>query len=185
MLRFLVGLIAAFAAIGAAGADEVVCTSIAQRDCAPLPRVMAKGNLRVEILTRKRELSFAPGPDDEPCYGGGKCVCGEVIEHLDIKGPVPAFREVNAAEERAAAAASKCSVENSTVTRSIDHYLVSPHFISIAAFELEYCHTCGGSCHGTTVLSTYDAANGRLLRVGDAVKADQIEALRRFMAYDF
>jgi hypothetical protein len=185
VLRLLVGLFAVFAALGVAQAQDTVCTSITQRDCAPLPRVMAKGNLRVEILTQKRELSFVPGPDDEPCHGGGKCVCGEVIEHLDFKGPVHAFREVNAAEMRAAAAAAKCSVENSTVTRSIEHYLVSPHFISIAAFELEYCHSCGGSCHGTTVLSTYDAANGRLLRVGEVVKPDQVEALRRFMADDF
>jgi hypothetical protein len=135
VLRLLVGLFAVFAALGVAQAQDTVCTSITQRDCAPLPRVMAKGNLRVEILTQKRELSFVPGPDDEPCHGGGKCVCGEVIEHLDFKGPVHAFREVNAAEMRAAAAAAKCSVENSTVTRSIEHYLVSPHFISIAAFE--------------------------------------------------
>jgi len=185
VLRLLIGLLAVLTALGVAEAQGTVCTSITQRDCAPLPRVMAKGNLRVEIITRKRELSFVPGPDDEPCHGGGTCVCGEVIEHLDFKGPVPAFRDVNAAEMRAAAAATKCSVENSTVTRSIEHYLVSPHFISIAAFELEYCHTCGGSCHGTTVLSTYDATNGRPLRAGDVVRPDQVEALRRFMADDF
>ncbi len=167
-----------------AQAQGTVCTSVTQRDCAPLPRVMAKGNLRVEIVTQKRELSFVPGPDDEPCAGGA-CVCGELIEHLDFKGPVPGFRDVNAAEVRAAAAATKCSMENSSVTRSIDHYAVSAHFISIAAFELEYCRSCGGSCHGTTVLSTYDATSGRALRVGDVVKPDQIEALRRFMADDF
>jgi hypothetical protein len=77
-----------------------------------------------------------------------------------------------------AAAGMKCSIDNSAVSREAQHFAVSAHFVSTAVFELEYCRTCGGSCHGRTVLATYDAAYGATVRLRDAVPLARMAALK-------
>jgi hypothetical protein len=192
LLRFVLCVAAMIAAFGVAHAEGRPCPSITQNgnECVPLPRVTAKGNLRVEVITRKRSLTFALRKGDEiyedlaPSCPGGKCGCTEYVEHFDFKGPVPGFRQVNAFEMRAAGA-TKCSIDNSSVVREAKHFAVSAQFISTAIFELEYCHGCGGSCHGTTVLATYDARSGKALRLRDILKPGSDEALAPQLADDF
>ncbi|MBI1212589.1 MAG: hypothetical protein GC190_14085 [Alphaproteobacteria bacterium] len=189
MRRLLVITLCAIGSIAhnAAHADEEKnCTSIVERDCAALPRITAKGDLRVQIFTRKRELSFPVSSAVEDAEelsqvcNGGVCTCNENIEFLEFKGPHAGFRQVNTAEHTAAGR-MRCSVENADVDRQITHFEVSKHLVSIAAFELEYCHTCGGSCHGTTALSTFDAETGQALSLREALKPGAIDALRRHM----
>src|SRR5690242_14793662 len=152
MRRLLIAILCALGfAHGAALADDrKACASITQNDdCADLPRVTAKGDLRVEIFTRKRQLSFpvsAAVESDEDLSAvcnGGVCTCNESIQYLEFKGPHPGFRQVNAAEH-AASEKMKCAAENADVDRQITHFEVSTHLISTAADELEYCHGCGG-----------------------------------------
>ena len=187
MLRVaIVGLLALLLG-GSVALDVAPCRSILERDCARPSRVTAKGDLRVEILARKRSVSFSLATADEdlreelgPSCPKGRCGCVEGVEYLDFKGPVPAFRQINAAE-RAIAAKAKCSIENANVMREVRRFAVSARLVSVAAFELEYCHTCGGSCHGRGVLATYDTKDGRALAVRDFLKADAVEALQRHM----
>jgi hypothetical protein len=81
MQRLLLAMLCVLSfAHGIARAEgEAACTSIVERDCAPLPRVSVDHNLRVEILTRKRSLSFplstAADIGDEltAACPGGKC----------------------------------------------------------------------------------------------------------------
>lgn len=164
---------------------EKLCTTITDRECTGLKRVTAKGDLRVEVLARRRSVSFPlTGAESEEEFkascADGKCTCQEAVEHFDFKGPIAAFRQVNAAEA-AAAAKTKCSIENSNVWRRARHFAVSPHFISTGFFELEYCHSCNGSCHGAMALTTYDAKTGQVLKLRDALKADAVQALQRHM----
>jgi len=190
--RVFVCVAAIVAAFGVARAEGKICTSILEggEDCAPLPRVTAKGDLRVEVITRKRSvtypLSAAKDLDEDLTSScpGGKCGCDEHVQYFDFKGPVPGFRQVNAFEMRAAAGA-KCSIENSNVAREAMHFAVSAHFISTATYQLEYCHGCGGSCHGTTVLATYDAQSGKALHLRDILKAGAGDALASQLADDF
>jgi hypothetical protein len=149
--------------------------------------VTAKGNLRVEVLEHKRTLHYPLSQVDEDrreefasYCGKGPCECVEVVQYLDFKGPVPGFRQVNAVEH-AAAQRVRCSVDNSDVHRQALQFAVSARFISTAFFELEYCHGCGGSCHGNTKLATYDAQTGRALAIGDWLKPGAVEALRQHM----
>src|SRR5262249_11182304 len=111
----------------------------------------------------------------------GKCDCTEEVQFLEFKGPVPGFRQVNAFEH-AAGAQAKCSIANSNVIREAVRFDVSDRLISTAIFELEYCRTCGGSCHGHTVLATYDGRTGVSLRIGDVLKPGAVRALREHMA---
>jgi hypothetical protein len=188
MLRLLTAILCAIVLAHslAWAVGEKACTSITERDCAPLPRVSTDPDLRVEILTRHRQASFplstAPDLSDElsAVCQGGRCLCNENIEYLDFKGAYPGFRQVNAAEH-AAAIRQRCTVELSDVDRQIVRYEVTHRIVSIAAFELEYCHTCGGSCHGTTALAAFDAETGVTLRVRDALKPGAADALRRHM----
>ena len=160
------------------------CGSITQareQDCPPLPRVTYGPNLRVEVVTVKRSLTFPAVEVDCP---GGKCVCDEAVQHLDFKGPVPGFAQANAGEWRAAQA-MKCSAQNSNVSRDILRFAVTKAAVSTAVFELEYCHGCGGSCHGRAVLAAYDARNGAPIVLRDAVDATQLSALKARLAKDF
>ena len=192
LLRVFLCAAAVFAAFGVAHAEGKVCMSILEsgEDCAPLPRVTAKGDLRVEVITRKRSLTFALRKDDEiyedlaPSCPGGKCACDEHVQYFDFKGPVPGFRQVNDFEMRAAAG-TKCSIENSNVAREAMHFAVSARFVSTAIYQLEYCHGCGGSCHGTTVLATYDAQSGKSLHLRDVLKPGAEGALAAQLADDF
>src|SRR5262249_50509200 len=102
------------------------------------------------------------------------------VEYLEFKGPHPGFRQVNAAEH-AAGTRQRCTVELADADRQIVRFEVSPNLVSIAAFELDYCHTCGGSCHGTTYLTTYDPPNRVALHVRDVLKPGAVDALRRHM----
>jgi hypothetical protein len=188
VLRVLILFWCALALFGAgarAEDAEPLCTSIVERECTGLPRVTAKGDLRVEVLARKRSLSFPlTGDETEEEFKascvGGKCDCHEDVEHFDFKGPVPGFRQVNAAEA-AAAAKVRCSIENSNVWRQARHFAVSPRLISTGFFELEYCHGCNGSCHGNMALTTYDAKTGRVLKLRDGLRADAVLALQQHM----
>lgn len=188
MLRVLVLAWCALALFGAsAHAEEAekLCTTITDRECTALPPVTAKGDLRVEVLARRRSVSFRlTGDESEEDFKSscsqGKCSCQEDVQHFDFKGPVPGFRQVNAAE-MAAAAKTKCSIENSNVWRQARHFAVSKRFVSTGFFEMEYCHACNGSCHGAVALTTYDAQTGRVLTLRDALKADAVKALKRHM----
>ena len=170
--------------------DDTACRSIADRDrgrdCAPLPRVSVDHDLRVEIFTRAGSRSFplasATGVADDLTSScpDGTCTCEESVQYFEFKGPVPGFRQVNAAE-RAAAKRMRCSIENSNVDRSAMMFAVSARLVSTAISELEYCHGCGGSCHGHTTLTTYDGKTGRVLQVRDALAPGAVDALRRHM----
>lgn len=192
LLRVVLCVAAMFAALGVAHAEGQACPSITQNgnECAALPRVTAKGNLRVEVITRKRSVTFPLSAAEDldqdlmSSCPGGKCACDERVQHIDFKGPVPGFRQVNEFEMRAAASA-KCSIENSSVVREAMHFALSVHFISTAIFQLEYCHGCGGSCHGTTVLATYNAQSGKALRLRDVLKPGAGSALASQLAADF
>lgn len=165
------------------------CTSIADRDCPPPPAVTVKGDLHVEIKTREGEHVY-PLPADsaesdlaDACRDG-KCVCRAFVQHLDFKGPVPGFRQVNEDELRAAAAQT-CSAENAHVGRDIVRFAVTRRTVSIAIEELEYCVGCGGSCHGHTALKAYDAKTGATLTLRDAIAPQKLEALRKRLGEDF
>lgn len=166
------------------------CTSIADRDCPPLPAVTVNGDLRVEIRTREGEHVFPLPPDysEESDFAndcpGGKCVCGEFVQHLDFKGPVPGFRQVNEDEQRAAAARA-CSVENTHVRRDVNRFAVTKRTVSIAIGDVELCVGCGGSCHGHTALKSYDAKTGAALTLRDAIAPQKLEALRKRLGEDF
>lgn len=165
------------------------CTSIADTDCPPLPRVTVDRDLRVEVITRTRKRSFPIPPGDdgidfEASCPKGKCVCDELVQHLDFKGPIPAFRQVNAAEQRGAAA-TKCAVANANVDRTVTRFEVTPTVVSTAIYELEYCHGCGGSCHGHTTLSAYDAKTGAKLTLRDAIDPGTLETVRARLVDDF
>jgi len=189
MPRFLLACACALLlAAGTARAEgaPTACASIADRDCPPLPRVTAKGNLRVEVVTRKRRVLIplagaATEEDYTDSCPDGKCECTEIVQYFDFKGPVPGFRQVNA-DEFARAAKAKCSVDNSNVTREARRFAVSDAFVSTAFYELEYCRTCGGSCHGRTTLSTFDAQTGRALVLRDVLRPDAVAPLRAHMA---
>lgn len=184
MLRFLfAALVFLLAGGGARAEDAPSCTSILARDCEPLTGITARGDLRVEVFVREQTTSFPLSPDDEDYVGScedGKCECDEDVQWLEFKGPVSGFAQVNAAE-RAASQKTKCSVDNANVMRHPMHYAVSPRVVSTAVFELEYCRTCGGSCHGATALATYNAKTGAAYRVRDVVKPNALTALRRHM----
>jgi hypothetical protein len=177
---------------GAACAEDVTCKSIADRDCTHgVARVTARGDLRVEVFTRKRSLSFplsSASSDERAEYAsscvGGKCACDEDVQHFEFKGPMPGFRQVNAIE-RDAAARMKCSIGDSTVMRTAGMFSAFAGLISTAVYELEYCRTCGGSCHGRTVLATYAGRTGDRLLVRDAVKPDAVAALRQHVVDHF
>jgi hypothetical protein len=186
MLRLCLLALFAVVAAGAARAEGTVCRSITDRDCSDgVARVTTKGNLRVEVFTRKRSVSFplaSAGEDAKEEFASsctaGTCACDENVQYFEFKGPVPGFRQVNA-RERAAADAMKCSIDNSTVMRAAGMFSVEGGLVSTAVYELEYCRTCGGSCHGHTVLATYDGKTGATLLVRDAIRANAVEALRR------
>lgn len=188
MLRFLlVALCAIFLAPSAAWAEgEKQCTSIMERDCAPLPRVNVGRDHRVEIFTRQRTVFF-PVPQGDAgdelrlVCANGKCECAEHVQFFEFKGPHPGFARINDIE-RSAASKTHCSLENANVNRDTLAFSVSRSLVSTAIGELEYCHGCGGSCHGRTVLSTYDELDGRLLKVGVFLKPDRVQALREHMA---
>lgn len=165
------------------------CTSIADRDCPPLPAVTVKGDLHVEIITRESEHVYAPPGDIEDtdlagACANGRCVCRAFVQHLDFKGPVPGFRRVNEDEWRAAAALS-CSAENARVGRDVVRFAVTRRTVSIAIGDLEYCVGCGGSCHGHTALKSYDAKTGAVLTLRDAIGPQKLEALRTRLVDDF
>jgi hypothetical protein len=165
------------------------CASIADRDCPPPPAVTVKGDLRVEIKTRESEQVFAqPGDIEDTDLAGAcanaQCVCRAFVQHLDFKGPVPGFRRVNEDEWRAAAAVT-CSAENARVGREVVRFAVTKRTVSIAISDLEYCATCGGSCHGHTALKSYDAKTGAVLTLRDAIAPQKLAALRTRLAADF
>jgi hypothetical protein len=112
---------------------------------------------------------------------GRQMHCDERVQYFEFKGPLRGLRGVNASE-RAAAGRMRCSVENSDVAREALMFSISPHLVSTAVSELEYCRTCGGGCHGHTVLATYDGKTGRALRIADVLKPDAVEPLRRHIA---
>lgn len=190
MLRFLLAVLCvAFVAHNAAWAEgEKQCnsiTSIEDNDCTPLPRVSVGHDYRVEIFTRQRTIFFpVPHGDDGEelrlICTSGKCECSEHVQFFEFKGPHQSFRVINDVE-RSAAGKTQCSLENASVTRDAVAFAISPHLISTAISELEYCHGCGGSCHGSTKLATYDEQDGRLLHVGDFLKTGAADALRRHM----
>src|SRR6185436_12873939 len=140
---------------------------------------------RVEVFTRQRTIFF-PVPQGEAgeelrtICTNGKCECAEHVQFFEFKGPHPGFRQVNDIE-RSAASKTHCSLENANVNRDALAFAVSAHLISTAISQLEYCHGCGGSCHGSTTLATYDEQDGRLLHVGDFLRPGAAEALRRHM----
>src|SRR6185436_19564589 len=140
---------------------------------------------RVEVFTRQRTIFF-PVPQGEAgeelrtICTNGKCECAEHVQFFEFKGPHPGFRQVNDIE-RSAASKTHCSLENANVNRDTLAFAVSRSLISTAISQLEYCHGCGGSCHGSTTLATYDELDGRLLHVGDFLKPGAAEALRRAM----
>lgn len=186
MLRLLLAALCAILfAHGTAWAEQAEQCSITKQDCAPLPRVSTGRDLRVEIFTRQRTIWF-PVPQGEAgdelrtICAGGKCRCDEHVQFFEFKGPHPGFRAVNDAD-RKATSTTHCSLENANVNRDTVAFAVSAHLISTAISELEYCHSCGGSCHGRTVLATYDELDGRLLHVGDFLRPGAAEALRRHM----
>lgn len=183
MLRWAVAILFVLAAAPAWAEERLAapCRSILETACGPPQRVTAKGNLRIEVVSAKRSVTFPLGAaaDDireeyATSCSGGKCVCNELVQYFDFKGPVPGFRQVNEVE-RSTARRTKCSIENSTVTREASHFAVSKVFVSTAVFELEYCRTCGGSCHGRTTLATHDAKTGKSLTVGDAITSEQLK----------
>lgn len=178
MLRALFAL-AMLCSAAAAQAEGRGCTSILDRDCGPLPRHIASGDLLVQVPTRERNVTFR----DASCKGG-LCACREFVQHFDFKGPVPGFRAVNEAEWRAADAA-RCTAEFSDVVREATHYAVSRKFVSTAIYERRYCQDCGGSCHGRTALATYDATTGAVLRVRDAVPRARWPELKQRLIEDF
>jgi hypothetical protein len=187
VLRLLVIALCAITLCGGAAlAEGVACGSIADRDCdAGVARVTAKGDLRVEVFTRKRSLSFplaSASSDEREEYAsscpGGKCTCDEDVQYFEFKGPVPGFRQVNAFEHDAARKMT-CSIGDSTVMRTAGMFSVGGGLVSTAVYELAYCRTCGGSCHGKTVLATYDGRTGGAQLVRDALKPDAVDALRR------
>lgn len=190
MLRFLLAVLCvAFASHDAAWAEgQKQCTSIASingDDCTPLPRVSVGRDYRVEIFTRQRAIFFPvpQGEDGEELRlicTRGKCECSEHVQFFEFKGPHPGFRAINDIE-RSAAGKTQCSLENANINRDALAFAISPHLISTAISELEYCHGCGGSCHGSTKLATYDEQDGRLLHVGDFLKPGAADALRRHM----
>ena len=165
------------------------CTSIADTDCPPPPRVTVGRDLRVEVITRKRKFTFPiPPSEDRPDLDAtcpnARCVCDKFVEHLDFKGPIPAFREVNAAERRSAAAMT-CTMEDMYVHRTVERFEVTKSVVSTAVHELQYCHGCGGSCHGGTILSAYDAKTGAKLTLRDAIDPGTLEAVRARLVDDF
>jgi hypothetical protein len=188
MLRLLLTVLCALVlAHNVAWAEgEKKCTSITERDCAPLPRVSTGRDHRVEIFTRRRTIFF-PVPQGEAgeelrlVCTNGKCACTEHVQFFEFKGPHRGFRQVNDAERRAASR-THCSLQNANVNRDALAFALSAHLISTAISELEYCHGCGGSCHGSTTLATYDEQDGRLLQVGDFLKPGSVQALREHMA---
>ena len=191
-MHWLIVILALLAAVPAAPATAA-CNSIADEersDCPPPPRVTYGPDLRVEIVARKRQLTFPLSAElkDDPTFDTacprGKCACAELVERLDFKGPVPGFRQVNEAEWRASAA-MKCSVENSSVSRQVLRFAVTKNFISTAVRELEYCHGCGGSCHGNGKLSAYDARSGGIVKLADAVDAGKLSDLKTRLIENF
>lgn len=183
MLRILFGaLFLLLAAAGGAQAEGAAsCQSILDRECEPLTGVTARGNLRVEVFVREGTAKYPMSPDDEDYAGScedGKCECDEDVQWLEFKGPVAGFAQVNAAE-REASKKTACSAENANVMRHPMHYAVSRQTVSTAAFELEYCRTCGGSCHGATALATYNAKTGASYRLRDVVKPNSLVALQK------
>lgn len=188
LLLFAVLALEALAGSPAHAAEPCASIGTAELDCPPLPRVTYGPNLRVEVLTVKRTLTFplpkeSDGELDDYCPGG-KCVCDEAVQYLDFKGPVPGFAQANAAERREAAA-MKCSAGNSTVSRDVLRFAVTKAAVSTATFALEYCHGCGGSCHGAAVLAAYDARSGALITLRDAVDPAQFGALKARLVSDF
>jgi hypothetical protein len=187
MLRLLLATLCALSfAHGAARAEGNAACSIVDRDCAQLPRVSVGRDHRVEIFTRQRTIWF-PVPEGEAgeelrtICTDGKCRCDEHVQFFEFKGPHPGFRAVNDTE-RSAAAKTHCALENANVNRDTLAFSVSAHLISTAISQLEYCHGCGGSCHGHTTLAAYDEADGRLLHIGDFLRPDRVQALRQHMA---
>lgn len=186
MLRILFGtFLALLAAVGGAQAegDASACASITARECEPLTGVTARGDLRVEVFVREGTAKYPMSPDDESYVGScedGHCECDEDVQWLEFKGPVPGFAQVNAAEV-ASSKKTACSAENDNVMRHPMHYAVSRQTVSTAAFELEYCRTCGGSCHGSTALATYNSKTGTAYRVRDVVKPNSLAALQKHM----
>ena len=143
LLLIVLGSLSLTASLARAEDAQSPCKSIVERDCAPVARVTAKGNLRVEVLEHKRTLHYPLSQVDEDrreefasYCGKGPCECVEVVQYLDFKGPVPGFRQVNAVEH-AAAQRVRCSVDNSDVHRQALQFAVSARFISTAFFELE------------------------------------------------
>lgn len=191
-MRFVLPFLAfALLAPASASADAgALCASISQGDrqeCPPLPRVTYGPDLRVEVVTVQRNLTFpVPAGDDElrSYCRHGKCVCSEAVQRLDFKGPVPGFARANEAEMRAASAL-KCTAQNSNVERDVLHFAVTKAAVSTAVFELAYCHGCGGSCHGRAVLAAYDARSGVPILLKDAIDPRQLSALKARLVGQF
>ncbi len=192
MLRiFIVAL--CILGLAPAVADDALppCRSISDVECGPLPRVSVMQGVRVERVTaRKRTVSYplkglgSETDDYTQSCPGGTCACDEDVEYLSFKGGAAGLRIISAREKRAASLAN-CSIDNSTVWREPQHVAVSATLVSISTFDLEYCQTCGGSCHCHTILSTYDIRSGKALRIGDVLKPGSVDALRRQLVDDF
>ena len=155
------------------------CDSIAGelRDCPRLPAVTVGRDLRVEVVTRERTVTLRPRGDEEPPCPEGKCVCKEVVQHFDFKGPVPGFRAVNDEEGRAAAATT-CTTASNSVLRAALKFSVTARTVSTAIYELDDCRGCNGSCHGAVRLSSFDATTGARLVLADAVAPQLLPALK-------
>ncbi|MBP6013755.1 MAG: hypothetical protein KBA31_16125 [Alphaproteobacteria bacterium] len=181
-MRFLVLaalLSLAALAVRAGVAESSGCESIAGalRGCPRLPAVTVGGDLRVEVVTRERTLTLRPRGDEEPPCPDGKCVCKEVVQHFDFKGPVPGFRAVNDEEGRAAAATT-CTTASNSVLRAAVKFSVTAQTVSTVIYELDDCRGCNGSCHGAVRLSSFDAKTGARLVLADAVVPQLLPALK-------
>ena len=186
VLAALCALVCAYNVAWAEGGKQCASiTSLNDPDCARLPRVNVGRDHRVEIFTRQRSIFF-PVPQGEDgdelrlICTDGKCECAEHVQFFEFKGPHRGFRAVNDLE-RSAANKTHCSLENAYVNRDALAFAVSAHLLSTAIAQLEYCHGCGGSCHGSTKLATYNADTGQALRVREILKPGTIDALRRHM----
>ncbi len=178
---------------GAAHADPTPkdCHSIADSYCMDRGPVIITQGASAQIKALSHKKTDFPVPADagenlsEPYCPDKKCSCEEDISYIVWGGDGAGIAKINAKEMREAKEYGKCSLEVLSIMRQPNFVYASPAIVSSAIFNLTFNRGDNGGCHGNTVVTTYNVANGDEYKIKDIVAPKDMGAMAEALADEF
>ena len=139
------------------------------------------------MVLSKGHVDFKLQPDDKGEYAqfcpSGVCTCTSDIDYVQLVGAESArpLALINK-QLKADVSQSGCKYLDAVDTAHETVSYISDHFVSVVEQFVSRGIDAGGSCHGSSVVHTFDLRTGKELFVGDLISTSGLSSLKAGLA---